>query len=272
MTSVASRHPSRNLLTLPTNRVHVWYAALDVEPDELDGLEKTLARDERVRASRFHFRKDRHHFTAARGILRQILARYVDREPGELRLGYGRYGKPFLQQDCGTSELRFNLAHSHGMALYGIALNREIGVDLERIDRSFADRQVAECFFSPREALALRTLPASLQIDAFFYCWTRKEAYVKAHGTGILTRLDSFDVSLIPGDPPELLNGGHDSWSIHAPKLMPGYAAAVVVQGSCDLKAWKWKSTWRKCASVSQNLTVAASVAQRCYSNVVVCD
>jgi 4'-phosphopantetheinyl transferase len=232
-----------DLLTLPANQVHIWYADLDVDPGELDGLATILARDERVRASRFHFQRDRVHFVAARGILRHILARYVDRGARDLRLGYSPCGKPFLRQNSSASELRFNLSRSYGMALYGIAHNREVGVDLERIDPAFAGQEIAERFFSRQECFALRSLPACLQVEGFFNCWTRKEAYVKANGAGLHMRLDSFNVSLIPDQQPEVSNGRYGNWSMHAPRLLSGYAAAVVVQGTdCDLRTWKWNA------------------------------
>ncbi len=241
-------------LTLPEKQVHVWLGTLDMESVELHRLESILSADERARASRFHFCRDRRRFVAVHAILRQILSRYLDREERELKFGCGSYGKPFLQSDSRQPELRFNLAHSHGMALYGITRNREIGVDLERIDRRFAGQQIAERFFSRRECSTLRALPASQQIAAFFDCWARKEAYVKATGAGLHTPLDSFDVSLTPDQPPEFLKGPHGNWSIHAPRLVPGYAVAIVVKGTdCDLRTWKWKPAprWSKRSSTA---------------------
>lgn len=227
---------------LPLNQVHVWHASLDVKQSELDRLETVLSRDERDRASRFHFLRDRRRFAAGRGILRQILAYYLSQEPRALRFGYGRCGKPYLKSSFGVNELRFNLAHSHGVALCGIVRNREIGVDLERIDRAFEVQQIAEHFFSRRECSQLSALPSRLQLQGFFNCWTRKEAYVKALGDGLIIRLDSFDVTLVPGKQVELSNGSRGSWAIYAPGIA-GYAAAVVVQGvACDLKLKKWKS------------------------------
>jgi 4'-phosphopantetheinyl transferase len=235
---------SWTVLALPDNQVHLWHAGLDVESAELNRLEATLSSDERARASRFYFEKDRQCFVARRGILRQILSRYLGCEAREMEFGYGPYGKPFLTSISGEAELRFNLAHSHGMTLFGIARNREIGVDLERVDQSFAYHQIAERFFSRRECSMLRNLPYSQHEEAFFNCWTRKEAYVKAHGAGLQMPLDSFDVSLIPGLPPELLNSGNETWVMRAPKLGRGYCAAVVVEGNdCDHKTFEWKAT-----------------------------
>jgi 4'-phosphopantetheinyl transferase len=233
-------------LPLPENQVHIWFGTLDMESVDLNLLESALSPDEWARASRFHFCTDRRRFVVAHAILRQILSRYLGREGRELQFGCGPYGKPYLRSDSRRPELRFNLTHSHGMALYGITRNREIGVDLERIDRSIAGQQIAERFFSRQECSRLRTLPASQQMAAFFDFWTRKEAYVKATGAGLHMRLDSFDLSLVPDQPPKLLNGAFGNWSIHAPKLVPGYAAAIVVQGTdCDFTTRKWDPTPR---------------------------
>jgi 4'-phosphopantetheinyl transferase len=231
---------------LPTYEIHVWRAALDLESADLDGFEKTLAPDERARAARFHFPKDRKRFVARRGLLREILARYLGQEPGRLQFRCRPGGKPFLLGNSRALELHFNLAHSHGLALYGIARHREVGVDLERVEPHLADQQVAERFFSRREALALRELPASLRIQAFFNCWTRKEAYLKARGEGLLAPLDSFAVSLSPGQPTALLNGADGRWSLHALTPATGYAAAVAFEGSncpLKLKLWEWSTT-----------------------------
>ena len=242
MISNSSWRPSWGAPALPANEVHVWRATLDLDPAGLDCLEKTLAPNERARAAGFRFSRDREQFVSGRGILRDILARYLGREPEELRFGCGPCGKPFLLRNSAGPELHFNLAHSYGLALYAIARNRKVGVDLERIHAGLADQQVAERFFSRRESSALRTLEESLRVEAFFNCWTRKEAYVKARGEGLLVRLDSFDVTLTPGRPAELL-GGDGGWSVHALTPLPGYAAAVVVEGSnCDPRLWTWRA------------------------------
>jgi len=229
-----------NIAPLQGREIHVWRAALDLDPAGVDGLEKTLASDERARAARFRFPKDRKRFVARRGILREILASYLGQEPRKLQFRCRPGGKPFLS--CRTHELHFNLAHSQGLALYAIACQREVGVDLERIEHHLADLEVAERFFSPRECWALRNLPASLRVEAFFNCWTRKEAYLKARGEGLLAPLDSFDVSVTPSQPAALLNGGDTTWSLCALTPAPGYAAALVWEGSdCNLKQWEWR-------------------------------
>jgi 4'-phosphopantetheinyl transferase len=142
--------------------------------------------------------------------------------------------------------LRFNLAHCQGLALYAIAWGREVGVDLEYIRENLADQRIAERFFSPAEVETLRSLPEGVQREAFFHCWTRKEAFVKARGEGLSFPLDQFDVSLAPGEPAALLRTLGDPeeaarWSLRELFPGPGFVAAVAAAGhSWRLSAWQW--------------------------------
>jgi 4'-phosphopantetheinyl transferase len=186
----------------------------------LDGdiprLARLLTSDERDRAARFHFDRDRNRYIVCRGTLRELLG-------VRSRFVYGRYGKPRLE----GSDVQFNVSHSHGMGLIAIARGREVGCDIERIEQRFVDEQIPERFFSPREVAALRALPDSEQCHAFFRCWTRKEAFIKACGMGVSLALDSFDVTL--GQPAALLRGA-DGWFLRAVEAPAGYAAAIVMQ------------------------------------------
>ena len=218
--------------SLADDDVHVWQAPLDRAGD-LPALFATLADDERARAARFHAERDREHFIAGRGLLRAILARYVGVPAAELSFAYGPHGKPMLSAGSNAGDLRFNLAHSHGMALYALARGREVGVDLEYIAPR-GEEGIAERFFSAAEVATLRRLPATERRDAFYACWTRKEAYIKARGDGLALDLSRFDVSLAPGEPAALLR--HDDevparWSLAALDVAPGYAAALCVEG-----------------------------------------
>jgi 4'-phosphopantetheinyl transferase len=198
------------------------------------------------RAERFYLQKDREHFIVARGLLRAILSRYLDMKPSQLRFCYNCHGKPFLATTSGRDTLSFNLSHSHGLALCAVTRGRKIGIDLERVRTDFACEQIAERFFSPRENAALHALPSSMRHEAFFTCWTRKEAYIKAKGEGLLLLLDQFDVSLAPGEPATLLNSRWDSqeasrWSLQELILSPGYTAALAVEGhGWRLTCWQW--------------------------------
>jgi 4'-phosphopantetheinyl transferase len=197
---------------------------LELDAARLDALYAFLSAEERARAARFHFDKHRHEFIAARGMLREILGEYLKVDPKSVYFSYNSYGKPAVDG------VYFNLSHSGGLALYAVSRTRELGVDVERIDPVFAFEQIPEQFFSRVEVDALRALPESLQLQAFFNCWTRKEAYVKARGLGLSLELHSFDVSLAPGDPAVFLRGAGD-WSVEALTPAPGYVAAIVGEG-----------------------------------------
>ena len=234
------------ILSLAGGEVHVWRASLDLPQSQIQALERILANDELTRAARFRFARDRTHFIAARGLLRTILARYLLRDPQTLTFAYNAYGKPSLAQMPPNPELSFNLTHAHGMALYAITPNRAVGVDIEYIQRQMEWESVAEHFFSPYEVRVLKTVSPDMRHIAFFNCWTRKEAYIKARGMGLSLELDSFDVSLTPGEPAALLNireEGQDisNWSLY--DLYPGgdYTAALAVEGyTSSVKCWEW--------------------------------
>jgi 4'-phosphopantetheinyl transferase len=206
-----------------------------------------LSADEIARARQFHFTKDRENFIVARGLLRLILARYLNIAPDQLRFCYNAYGKPSLASAFCGNDLRFNVSHSNDIALYAITMGREVGIDIEYMRPMASDRLVPEQFFSSREVAALRSLPMHLQETAFYTCWTRKEAYIKAVGKGLAIELDRFDVELRPGEPPVLLsvhNDPHEAarWSLQ--ELIPaeGYVGALAVEGNdWQLKCWQWQ-------------------------------
>ena len=210
-----SRSSPANALAIGRDEVHVWQATLDRTPSELQSLFDSLAADERARAGRFHFDRDRVRFVVARGVLRAILGRYMNRAPVSLSFRYGSHGKPALAGEADGDAICFNLSHSNGVALYAIARHRAVGVDLERIRFDLPVVEIAERFFSRREVAALRMLPSEQQHQAFFCCWTRKEAYIKARGEGLSLPLDQFDVSLAPGEPAALLGTQRESIRSH---------------------------------------------------------
>ncbi len=239
--------PRPDTLRLEEGEVHVWRAHLDLEPSRIQSLMRTLTADERSRAERFHFRGDGERFIVARGLLRAILGLYLEMDPCQLRFSYSPYGKPSLAGGVeGEDALRFNLSHARSLALFAVTRGRELGVDIEYIRTDLADERIAEQFFSPREVAALRALSAKMRREAFFNCWTRKEAYIKARGEGLSLPLDQFDVSLAPGEPAALLNtlGNPQEarrWSLQ--KLDPGigYVAALAVEGdNWPLRCWQW--------------------------------
>lgn len=172
-------------LKLESDEVHVWRASLDLEASSIQSLLDILCVEEQQRAERYHFPKDRDRFIVARGLLRVIISYYLGKEPRDLQFVYNQYGKPALSEAYNREPLCFNLSHSRELALYAVTQNRNLGVDLEYIRTGFPCEEIAERFFSPQENAILRTLPLDMKHKAFFTCWTRKEAYIKATGKGL---------------------------------------------------------------------------------------
>lgn len=217
---------------LPRDEVHVWTADLSVDPDPFRAM---LSSAEQERAERFRFRQDCDHFTVARGTLRVLLGKYLHTAPNVLEIAYGEHGKPHLITP--ETEIRFNLSHSHGRALIALAVGREVGVDIEYVRREVAEEKVARRFFSPAEVAALEGLPPEERGAAFFRCWSRKEAYLKARGDGIYYGLHHFTVSLAPGAPAALVaNFLHPEetsrWTLREVPVGPDFAACVAAEGA----------------------------------------
>ncbi len=221
-------------LILGDDEVHVWRAPLDLVGPALDHLIRTLGDDERARADRFRFDRDRHRFVAGRGVLRAILARYLASPPSRIRLGYGPWGKPMLALEPGAPDLRFNLSHADGIILVAIARGRELGVDVERVAPGRATAAMIERCLTHREVAALRALQPDKQAEAFFRCWTRKEAVLKGRGEGLTLSPRSVEVSLDEDGPPALLAIAGDAaeasrWSLRDLGAGVGYVAALAV-------------------------------------------
>jgi len=223
-------------LALSTCQVHAWRASLDWPGIDVERLSRLLSLDERIRAERFYFERDRKRFVVGRGILRGILGCYLGIEPSCVQFSYGAYGKPALAAASVGETLHFNVSHSDALALYAVTRGREIGVDVERV-RPLADADsIAERYFSARENAVFRALPANEKLAAFFNCWTRKEAYAKACGEGLGAKLSTIEVSLTPGQPARLLSINDDPqetsrWFLQELSAGPDYAAALVVEG-----------------------------------------
>ncbi len=233
-------------LELRRDEVHVFYASLEVSAPRLKALESTLFPYEQIRAEKFRFPNDREHYIAARGILREIIGAYLKKDPSRLVFKYNSYGKPFLLDDSCAIELSFNLSHSGGAALYAFTRGRDVGIDIEYMRSDIVEDSIAEHTFSPNEVAVLRGLPRDIQMRAFFNCWTRKEAYIKARGQGLSIALDQFDVSLIPGEPAGLLKtewdtGEQNRWTLKELDVGPEYAASLAVEDlGFNLKCWEW--------------------------------
>jgi 4'-phosphopantetheinyl transferase len=244
--------PGQRWLTAPEHPVlsgdelHVWSASLELDGWSISSLERTLSGDELDRAERYRFAVDRRRFVAARGLLRLILGRYLGTPPEALSFRYGLYGKPSLAVAPGGTGLQFSVSHSSGLVLYAVARARQVGIDVERIRPLPEAQTLVEQYFSAAEQAAFHALPREQQLPAFFRCWTRKEAFIKAKGQGLSLALDGFDVSIAPGEPARLLRVDGDPreascWSLH--ELLPGrgYMAALAVErNGSHLSCWQW--------------------------------
>ncbi len=233
-------------LVLWPNEVHVW--KINLKAPGLSDNRGILSNDETVRASRFRFHTDSDRFIAARSSLRMILARYLRTRPEQLKFGVNPFGKPHLVGDQDELGLRFNLSHSHEMALLAVARNRDVGVDVEWVRDDFATNEIAQRFFSRSEVNQLLSIAPELKTEGFFNCWTRKEAYIKARGEGLSFPLDQFDVAFAPDARPALIGNRRDPaevwrWSFEELSPASGYAAALAVEGNLSrLLLWDFQS------------------------------
>lgn len=230
-------------INLQADTVDVWRTDLQVKDGLVASLLPLLSEDERARANRFYFQKDHDRFTIARARLRLVLSFYLDIPAQQLQFQYSQTGKPSLVDQ---PSLCFNLSHSHQLALYAVAWNREVGIDVEQIRPDRDCESIAARFFSAQEQATLSQLSPDLKLQGFFNCWTRKEAFVKAIGKGLSLPLDQFAVSLSPDEPARLLQVDWgapqqvNQWVIEALDVGAEYAAAVAAagQGWC-LRGWQ---------------------------------
>lgn len=237
-------------LALSFHDVHTWRASLDRPESSVEAMQRTLTADESARANRFHHQRDRRRYVVARGILRAILGRYLAMEPHQLRFSYNDFGKPALSQESKIEDIQFNLSHTDGTALYAVTYGRRIGVDIESVRPIVESEQIAEQFFSSAEVADLCKIREEVKDRAFFNCWTRKEAYIKAKGEGISLPLNQFSVSMSPEEPAAItsIKGTGDEpsrWSLRDLNVGSGYAAALAVEGRiADLRCWQWPEEW----------------------------
>jgi 4'-phosphopantetheinyl transferase len=200
---------------LGQTNVHIWRTRLDLDTDQIRSCDSLLTAEEHERARRFVFDEHRNRFVVARGTLRKLLAAYVDIPAAELEFAYGEHGKPRLVNP--DTDMTFNVSHSGGRMLLAFARGRHVGIDVERTTRTVDWKAVAGRFFSVHEQAALAGLPEAARRAAFFRCWTRKEAFMKASGQGVAYGLTRFAVALAPSQAPELLwlaQGTPEDWGL----------------------------------------------------------
>lgn len=231
-------------IELQHDEVHVWLVSLKMGGEESARLLEALSSDERERAHDIKAPVARERFIGTRGWLREILARYIQVKPSEIELTYGKYGKPRLGPASQPSDLQFNVSHSGDLAAVAVAKRRELGVDIERIRPGVAVRQLAQRYFAAGEAARLKKLQAA-EMEAFFTCWSRKEAYTKATGEGLRLPFEEFEVSVAPWEQAAILSTQWDKdeahrWTLEDLNPAPGYVGTVAVEG----EGWQLSRRW----------------------------
>jgi len=231
-------------LLLDANEIHVWLIeAAETAAANLGAYAALLSAAEQARADRFKFAKDRLLFTVAHAALRSILARYTEILPGNLQFDLSGHGKPKLRAPQAGSPVTSNLSHSHGVALLAVACSREVGVDVEFVNADFAFDEVAERFFSAGEVAALRALPAHLRRRAFYKCWTSKEAFLKAKGTGLSGDLDEVKISHAASREQARVDANVPGWSLLELNVVADYEGALVYEGArAAIQLYRWES------------------------------
>jgi len=240
MASSTAWFPAPQRLILAPRELHLWRARCDESFEPLQQYQELLSPDEKERAARFAIDGARRDFIVSRGMLRELLAAYLNARPADIVLHYGIHGKPHVWAGDAKSAVRFNVSHSKGFAVFAFSLQTEVGVDIEQIRAEFRGREIAERFFSEQEVAALGKLPPERSSVAFFTCWTRKEAYVKARGGGLQIPLRSFSVGLEENEEQQLVDEQGKEWSVYPFESGAGFAAAAAVEGrDWRLKHWE---------------------------------
>ena len=234
-------------VALPFDEVHVWRAKLDHPDRLLDKLSSVLSPDEKERANRFQYDRDKRRFIASRAILRIILSRYSGVNARRLDFEYGTHGKPSLKRRTDIMiPLCFSSSRSHNLSLFAVTLNQEIGIDTEYIRPVSYRDEIVNRYFTTGERIIYSRLAPDQKQPAFFNGWTRKEAYLKAIGVGLNQPLRTVEVSLEPGEPARLLRVEGNArqaaaWSFYELSLGTDYAGVVAIKGSYGFRLWKWE-------------------------------
>lgn len=231
--------------TLHQDEIHVWLVTYEMFRAQLPDLCLLLSVDEAKKAGQFYFEKDRRRFIVTHGLLRMLLAGYTNLPPTQLSFQYNAYGKPELASYPQKEPLHFNISHTHNLIVYAFTHTRNIGIDIEYIRTDIEYEQLARRYFSPFENAELQRLPLLQRQQAFFDCWTRKEAYIKARGLGLSLALDSFDVTVQPDDPVKLLASREsvqetNRWLFASLSISSNYAGTLVAEGQgWQMRCWQ---------------------------------
>ncbi|MCP4050856.1 MAG: 4'-phosphopantetheinyl transferase superfamily protein, partial [bacterium] len=220
-------------LKIPDNTVHIWSCRLTQHQKVLDKLNLTLSDDERKKADRFHFKHHKNGYIVCRGVLRKLLSIYLDTDPGKILFKYNKYGKPEYKAEKHSDKIYFNISHSKNICILGFSKKIQTGVDIEYVRTISSIDKIAERFFSKKEYNDFKS--AKNKKTAFFSCWTRKEAFIKAMGNGLYHPLHSFDVTLLANKPAKILSIDNcpdtaSEWTLYDLPYFHKYKAAVVVK------------------------------------------
>jgi 4'-phosphopantetheinyl transferase len=234
------RGASGSVLSLSRSEAHLWYTLPDslTDPQLLQSYQELLTPDEHERRQRFRFEKGRHEYLVTRALVRTVLSRYAAVAPRDWRFVSNEYGRPEIAGPASVS-LRFNLSHTDGLIVCIVALDREVGVDVEHLERPGETVEIADHFFSPTEVRALRALPEGQQRRRFFNYWTLKESYIKARGMGVSLPLDQFSFHLEAGRPtcisfdPRMQDDPH-SWQFAQCQITPQHLMAAAIRRGGD--------------------------------------
>lgn len=216
------------------NHIHIWHFSF-APHHKADRYWNVLTKDEKERADRFYFDKDRMAWLFSRGILRTILSQYLGIKPDAIRFQYTSYGKPFLDPLQNPAGLHFNVSHTHHCILYAFTKNIDIGIDVEYLKSDIDHQGIAKNFFSPYEYQLLTNANHEQQNTLFYKIWTCKEAFIKAIGQGLSYPLADFDVAVQENEPAKVLNikgEPHEAnqWTLHSFTPADRYIAAIATR------------------------------------------
>lgn len=232
---------TQNLFNIQDNTAHVWSLFLPNFIEEIADLSRLLSQDEQDRANRFHFPIHQQRFTLTRGLLRKTLQLYTGLDPEKITFHYGEHGKPSLMNN--HLDIRFNVSHSHDMAVFALIVGKDIGVDIEKTEPSFKE-SVAKRFFSPNEFTELMELSDIERISAFYKIWSRKEALIKVLGNGLFTPLDSFSVSA--KNDSQIVTMQANDYLVQQLTMHTDYQAAFATLPPVKkILIWKWVDKWK---------------------------
>jgi 4'-phosphopantetheinyl transferase len=228
---------------LTLNQVHIWKVDVLSHAERRMDYTSLLSKDELERANKFRFEKDRLTYITARGVLREMISKYIDKRPSEITFLYNAQSKPYIISDI---DLEFNVSHSGHMILLAFTISHPLGVDIEYNKREIELPMIARSFFAQSETDDLLSLSQNEQLSAFYNCWTRKEAFIKAKGGGLSIPLDQFEVSLLPKDRPELKVIRWDqedvqNWRMQSLRYGTDYTGAVIVHNpAAEFQYFDW--------------------------------